>query len=56
MSSSRGRDCLIFLPVHLFVALVDELFVRHLDLQIHLGLVLIVHKVVGLIAAKGRMI
>lgn len=53
---SSAVSSLIFLPcvAGLFVALVDELFVRHLNFQVHLRLVLIVNQIVGLITAVRR--
>jgi hypothetical protein len=47
-------SALIFLPcvARLLVPFVDELFVRHLNLQVHLGLVFIVHQVIGFITER----
>lgn len=44
----------LFLPcvAGLFITLVDELFVRHLNLKIHLRFILIVHQVIGVITAS----
>lgn len=46
----------LFLPsvAGLFVAVVDELFVCHLDFEIHFRLVFIVHQVIGVITASQK--
>lgn len=48
---------LIFLPcvAWLFVAFIDELLVRHLDFQVHLWLVLVIHQVIGFIAKISKL-